>query len=88
MTAATANRVIEQALALPKAKQKILLGRLWKSLAPARRRPPSPEEMALRVESVRNGSAVTYSAQEVRESIDRKLKAIKPAAKKHHRPIQ
>jgi len=88
MTAAAANRVMEQALALPKAKQKILLGRLWKNLAPARPLPPSPEEMARRVESVRNGSAITYSAEEVRDSIERRLKAVKPAAKRHHRPIQ
>lgn len=88
MTAAAANRVMEQALALPKAKQRILLGRLWKKLEWGHRLPPSPEEMARRVESVRNGTAVTYSAEEVRESIKRRLKAVKPAAKKHQRPIQ
>ena len=71
MTAAAANRVMEQALALPKAKQKILLGRLWKKLAPTHLLPPTPEEIMRRVESVRNGTAVTYSLEEVNLALDR-----------------
>jgi len=72
MTAAATNRVMEQALALPKAKQKILLGRLWKNLAPAHLLPPSPEEIMRRVESVRNGTAVTYSLEKVNLALDRR----------------
>jgi hypothetical protein len=75
MTTATANRVMEQALALPKAKQRILLGRLWEKLEWGHRLPPSPEEMARRVESVRNGTAVTYSAEEVSLAMDRRRAA-------------
>jgi hypothetical protein len=75
MTATAANRVMEQALALPKAKQKILLGRLWKKLAPAHLLPPSHEEIMRRVESVRNGTAVTYSAEEVSQAMDRRRAA-------------
>ncbi len=72
MTAATANRVMEQALALPKAKQKILLGRLWKKLEPIHQLPPSYEEIERRAESVRRGTAVTYSLEEVNEAMDRR----------------
>jgi hypothetical protein len=87
MTTATANRVMEQALALPKAKKKILLKRLWQTLAPTHRMPPTPEEIMRRVESVRNGRAVTYSLEEVRRGMDeRRAAAIKKLQKK--RPTQ
>ncbi len=72
MTAAAANRVMEQALSLPKAKQKILLGRLWKKLEPMHQLPPSHQEIERRAESVRKGTAVTYSLEEVSEAMDRR----------------
>jgi hypothetical protein len=75
MTTATANRVMEQALALPKAKQRILLGRLWKKLEWGHRLPPSLDEIERRVESVRNGTAITYSAEEVSVAMDRRRAA-------------
>lgn len=75
MTTATANRVMEQALALPKAKQKILLGRLWQKLEWGHRLPPSFEEIERRAESVRNGTAVTYSMEEVNLALDRRRAA-------------
>jgi len=75
MTAAAANRVIEQALALPKAKQKILLGRLWKKLDWGHPLPPSMGEIERRAESVRNGTAVTYSMEEVNQAMDRRRAA-------------
>ena len=75
MTAATANRVIEQALALPKAKQKILLGHLWRKLEWGHPLPPSMEEIERRVASVRNGTAITFSAEEVSRDMDRRRAA-------------
>lgn len=75
MTTAAANRVMEQALALPKAKQKVLLSRLWQKLEWGHRLPPSLEEIERRVASVRNGTAVTYSAEEVSQSMDRRRTA-------------
>ena len=75
MTAAAANRVIEQAMALPKAKQRILLGRLWQKLEWRHGLPPSPQEIERRAESVRNGTAKTYSADEVHAGMDRRRAA-------------
>jgi len=72
MTTAAINRVIDQALALPKAKQKILLGRLWEKLEGGHRLPPSLEEIERRAESVRNETAVTYSLEEVNLAMNRR----------------
>ena len=72
MTAATVNRVMEQALALPKAKQRILLGRLWKKLEWGHQLPPSLDEIERRAESVRKGTAVTFSMEEVNQALDRR----------------
>lgn len=75
MTVATANNVIKQALALPKAKQRILLGRLWQKLEWGHPLPPSLEEIERRVASVQNGTAITYSGEEVSLSMDRRRAA-------------
>ncbi len=71
MTVAMANRVIEQALALPKAKKRILLGRLWQNLNKGHIPPPTAEEVERRAESVRKGTAVTHSAANVRATVSR-----------------
>jgi hypothetical protein len=75
MTVAIMNRVMEQALALPKAKQKVLLGRLWEKLAPGHDLPPAPGEIERRAASVRKGTAVTYSLEEVGLALDRRRAA-------------
>jgi putative addiction module component (TIGR02574 family) len=72
MTVAVMNRVMEQALALPKAKQKVLLERLWEKLAPGHRLPPSVGEIERRAASVRDGTAVTLSLEEVNAALDRR----------------
>ena len=72
MTVALMNRDMEQALALPKAKQKVLLGRLWEKLAPGHALPPSPAEIERRAASVRQGTAVTHGLEEVNAALDRR----------------
>jgi hypothetical protein len=74
MTVAMANRVIEQALALPKAKKRILLGRLWQNLNQGYIPPPTAEEIERRAESVRQGTAVTHSAANVRKAVERMIR--------------
>jgi hypothetical protein len=71
MTAAAANRVIEQALSLPKSKKKALLGRLWKDLEPMRVQSPTLHEIERRVKSVREGTATTYGMEEIERALDR-----------------
>jgi hypothetical protein len=71
MTAAAANAVIERALALPKAKKRILLGRLWQNLNDGHIPPPTAEEIERRAESARKGTAFTHGAASVREAVER-----------------
>jgi Putative addiction module component len=85
MTAASADRVIEQAMGLPKAKQRVLLSRLWRKLAPA---PPTMEEIQRRVESVRNGTAKLVSMEEMNEALDRRRAAAIKRLQKNSRSSQ
>jgi hypothetical protein len=66
---------MEQALALPKSKQKILLGRLWKKLEPVYQMPPSPLEIEQRAELARSGVAITHSLETAEAAMTRRKNA-------------
>ncbi len=82
MTAAAADRVMQQALALPREKQRVLLGRLWDKLEWGHQLPPSLKEIERRVASIRNGTALTSTAEEVRKSIEQRIKTAKSSPRK------
>ncbi len=75
MTAAAANEVIKQAMALPKAQKRILLGRLWRVLSAGHLPPPTIEEIERRVKTVRAGTAKTFSLEETHQALDRAKRA-------------
>ncbi len=87
VTTATANRVMEQAMALPKAKQRILLGKLWKQLDWGHPLPPPMDEIRRRAESAKKGTSVLHGAEDVKRDLERR-RAI--AVKRLHkdRPTQ